>query len=444
MSDDTTSYGANDPAGAPGESADRVGFCQNCGKPLTKETARPVGGGVFCEPCLAARLGVPLSTPGASAGNAAGTPYATAPSGEPLSGSLPHPTLAALLALIPGVGAVYNGQYAKGLAHFVILMVLSSMGNHVSGIFHVAALIWWVYQIVDAYQTAKARLEGHPLPNPFGLNEIGDRLGFGKTPNSTTVPPAAAWQSAPATPPPAGTPYPASDFTAAGYSPVHHGPPVTQGPDWVGYVPPEHFAAPPVMPPPSAAQGTGAWGQAPYASTFTGGQGYSDAQVPIVPVPPQSRRFPIGAIWLIALGVLFLLAEFTRDWGWSVSPNWVLAILFAGLAGVSLMRRAQSGTSLVAGLRWPVTLGVLAFLFVLQALDIANLGRTWPVLFIAMGAMLILERAAHANMPYVPPVYPPTGVPPNATAEAQAERVRATWGDSPTHGGTDDSTKGGL
>jgi hypothetical protein len=224
---------------------------------------------------------------------------------------------------------------------------------------------------------------------------------------------------------------------------MYQNPPVTQGPDWVGYVPPEHFAVPPVAPP-SAAQGTGAWGQAPYAGTFTGGQPYSDAQVPIAPVPPPSRRFPIGAIWLIALGVLFLLAEFTRDWGWSVSPNWVLAILFAGLAAVSLMRRAQSGTSLVVGLRWPVTLGTLAVLFVLQALDIANLGRTWPVLFIAMGAMLILERAAHANMPYVPPVYPPTGVPPSAAAEAQAKRVRATWGNAASPSDPGDSTKGGL
>jgi hypothetical protein len=441
MSDETTTYGANDPLGTPGESAaesaERVGFCQNCGKPLTKDTARPVGGGVFCEPCLAARIGVPPSGPGAGAGASASAPY-VAPAGEPFTGSLPHPTLAGLLAIIPGVGAVYNGQYAKGLAIFVILMVLDSMAKHLNGMFGLAAAIWWIYQIVDAYQTAKARAEGRPLPTPFGLNEIGERLGFGKTSNGPTVPPAAAWQSAPVTPPPS------SDYTAAGYSPVHQEPPVTQGPGWVGYVPPEHFAAPPVAPPPAASQGTGAWGQAPYASTYTGGHPYTDSQVPVAPVAPPSRRFPVGAIWLIALGVLFLLAEFTRDWGWNINPNWVLAILFAALAAWSVMRRAQSGASLIPGLRWPVTLGTLAVLFILQAVDVAGLGRTWPVLFIALGAMLILERAAHANTPYVPPVYPPMGVPPSPGAEAQAERVRASWSDTPAQSVPEDSTKGGL
>ncbi len=33
-----------------------VAFCQNCGKPLSKETVRIVGPAVYCEPCLAARL----------------------------------------------------------------------------------------------------------------------------------------------------------------------------------------------------------------------------------------------------------------------------------------------------------------------------------------------------------------------------------------------------
>ena len=39
----------------------------------------------------------------------------------------PHPMLAALLGFIPGVGAMYNGQYAKAIAHVVIFAVLASL-----------------------------------------------------------------------------------------------------------------------------------------------------------------------------------------------------------------------------------------------------------------------------------------------------------------------------
>ena len=34
-------------------------FCQHCGKPLCVQCERTVQGNVFCEPCLAARLGIP-------------------------------------------------------------------------------------------------------------------------------------------------------------------------------------------------------------------------------------------------------------------------------------------------------------------------------------------------------------------------------------------------
>ena len=37
------------------------------------------------------------------------------------------PGLAFLLGLIPGVGAIYNGQYVKGLMHVVILGILISI-----------------------------------------------------------------------------------------------------------------------------------------------------------------------------------------------------------------------------------------------------------------------------------------------------------------------------
>ena len=36
----------------------------------------------------------------------------------------PNPSVAAVLGLIPGVGAMYNGQYFKGLIHVVIFVVI--------------------------------------------------------------------------------------------------------------------------------------------------------------------------------------------------------------------------------------------------------------------------------------------------------------------------------
>ena len=39
------------------------------------------------------------------------------------------PGLAFFLGMIPGVGAIYNGQYAKGLVHAVIWGMLMSIAN---------------------------------------------------------------------------------------------------------------------------------------------------------------------------------------------------------------------------------------------------------------------------------------------------------------------------
>ena len=38
----------------------------------------------------------------------------------------PNPGLAALLGFIPGVGAMYNGQYAKGVVHLIVFAILVS------------------------------------------------------------------------------------------------------------------------------------------------------------------------------------------------------------------------------------------------------------------------------------------------------------------------------
>ena len=90
----------------------------------------------------------------------------------------PSPSAAAVLGLIPGVGAMYNGQFIKGLVHVVIFAVLVSAA-HVYGVFGIFIAAWMVYQSFEAYHTAKARRDGMPLPDPLGLNEVGNWINPG-------------------------------------------------------------------------------------------------------------------------------------------------------------------------------------------------------------------------------------------------------------------------
>src|SRR5882762_3130107 len=152
-------------------------YCQSCGKPLCAACVRSVGGVVYCEQCLGARL----------SGATAGGLYGANPTGLHA-----HPLLAALLGFIPGVGAMYNGQFVKALAHVLIFAVFVSLSDK-SFVFGLLVAAWVFYQVFDAAQTAKARRDGLPLPNPFGLNDLGNKLGI--------APPASPY-AAGFTPPP--------------------------------------------------------------------------------------------------------------------------------------------------------------------------------------------------------------------------------------------------
>jgi len=154
---------ANHPDLAP------AAYCRTCGKPLCANCTRDVKGVIYCENCLAERLqGVqPASVPPA-AGFVSSTPV--------VPGSGPNPALAGILAgFFPfGVGAVYCGQYAKGLAHLVTFTLLvwgeSVIDNAgVNTILGLGIAFFYVWQIIDSVRTAKAIQMGQPPPDPFGL-----------------------------------------------------------------------------------------------------------------------------------------------------------------------------------------------------------------------------------------------------------------------------------
>jgi hypothetical protein len=79
------------------------------------------------------------------------------------------PGLAFLLGFIPGVGAIYNGQYVKGLIHVVVLGVLISivsndeMSGNLQPLFGMMIAVWVFYMAFEAYHTAKRRQLGQPV-----------------------------------------------------------------------------------------------------------------------------------------------------------------------------------------------------------------------------------------------------------------------------------------
>ena len=176
-----------------------VAFCRTCGKPLCGNCTRDVRGVIYCEACLAARMEgtappvpgfVPPATPGPQQFMDQGLGVKVGPT--PTSG--PNPALAGILGAIPfGIGAVYNGQYAKGLAHLFIFVMLIYGTDHAGNwdwLFGIGIAFFVVYQILDAVHTAKAIQMGQPAPDPLGLAQTfgaGERFSASKVPVGAVV-----------------------------------------------------------------------------------------------------------------------------------------------------------------------------------------------------------------------------------------------------------------
>jgi TM2 domain-containing membrane protein YozV len=164
-----------------------IAYCRTCGKPLCASCTRDVKGVIYCENCLAERLaGVQPVTAQPLSGFVAG-PLPTVPS------SGPNPAVAGILAgFFPfGVGAVYTGQYAKGLAHLLIFVGLILGMNQSDPLPLICGLtfsFFYVWQIIDAVRTAKALQIGQPAPDPLGL---GQAFGAGEKTDTSKIPMAA-------------------------------------------------------------------------------------------------------------------------------------------------------------------------------------------------------------------------------------------------------------
>ncbi len=265
-------------------------YCQNCGKPLCTACIRSVGGVVYCEPCLAARLS---PQPGAAEAN--------------LTGLHAHPVLAGLLGFIPGVGAMYNGQFVKALAHVLIFAVFVSLADK-SFVFGLLIAAWVFYQVFDAAQTAKARRDGLPLPNPFGLNDLANKLGI--------APPGAPYAAGFTPPPPPGAGAPGTNPNPGSYAGQSSNPgdPFQQPPAYTSSY---------AVPPPGTV-GAPAPGLPPYSEPLA--------------IEPRQRH-PFGAVVLIVIGLVLLLHTlgiFEDEW---ISRAW--PIILIGIGAWLLYRRTQ-------------------------------------------------------------------------------------------------------
>lgn len=138
------------------QDAPAVAYCRTCGKPLCSTCARDAGGAIQCDQCLAS------PPPGATV-----IPPVAAPPSD-----APRPALAAILGCIPGVGAMYNGEFAKGFIHVLIFATLIWMTDNINGVFGLAIAAFVIYMPIEAYKTARAREMGLPPPDPFGFNNL--------------------------------------------------------------------------------------------------------------------------------------------------------------------------------------------------------------------------------------------------------------------------------
>jgi cell wall-active antibiotic response 4TMS protein YvqF/B-box zinc finger protein len=169
---------------------DATGYCRNCGKALCAQCARPVRDVLYCEDCLATVMGHPASAAGPTP--VAPPPY-TAPPGAayaaPPAAAMPgrgvrlgSPAAAFWLGLFPGLGAIYNGQYNKGLIQIAIFAsIIVGLSSDLSGGLDAMLAIFLAgfvfYCAFEAMRTAQAKNAGEVPSDPLESWSVGRPVG---------------------------------------------------------------------------------------------------------------------------------------------------------------------------------------------------------------------------------------------------------------------------
>ncbi len=163
-------------------------FCRDCGKGICRQCAVDRQGVPYCPECaepepaqlLSASSEPPPSPPSSSSSSVdvlpdlgeTPPPLPPAPFKTPAENpTAPHPGLAGVLGVVPGLGAVYNGQYAKGVLHALMFGMLIAIASStpIGPAFAPVVLVFFLYMPIEAYRTATALRRGETVDEMSGL-----------------------------------------------------------------------------------------------------------------------------------------------------------------------------------------------------------------------------------------------------------------------------------
>jgi hypothetical protein len=161
------------------------------------------------------------------------------------------------------------------------------------------------------------------------------------------------------------------------------------------------------------------------------------------------RRFPSGAIWLIALGVLFLIGNIPV---FHIFRGRLLGPIFLIGLGVWLFVRKMINTGsglendgsdfyhwrltrAITGSAWLVVIGLI---WLIDALRILSWAHSWPLLLIAGGLLMFFRRAFQPGYGYGPGYMAPPGAPAVPPTAAPVTTTDIVPSDPNAHPGSDD------
>ena len=130
--------------------------CAGCNRPLCAACDHRIKAQPYCEDCIVRGVDV-LRRPSAPvvAPQMSIYPPPLAPA------NAPSPTKATLLAVVPGLGAVYNRQNVKALFHFIGTAGLGQLADSTNmGVFGFGAFVFFLYTVIDANRSARAIAAG--------------------------------------------------------------------------------------------------------------------------------------------------------------------------------------------------------------------------------------------------------------------------------------------
>jgi hypothetical protein len=136
---------------------------------------------LYCEDCLAKVVG--LASPGTGTTDIDSAPLV--PGVPPMGVAAPakgSAVLAFMLGMVPGLGAIYNGEYNKALLHIVIFagIILGlnlDLGGGADAVLGIGLAVYVFYMAIDAVRTLKARQTGQAYEDPLENLTKGHAVG---------------------------------------------------------------------------------------------------------------------------------------------------------------------------------------------------------------------------------------------------------------------------